>query len=179
MEGVPAVEGPARPTEPASRALEYGVLGPDDTGLESSLVESADESVGVALLNEATRGSGGDGAAAEGIWGTERDPVVPTLFPKNGPVNGVGMKHLGVTPAEEEGMEFRKEGASGGEIELFNRFLALAHCDGRPLVPGAAEGATQRSRTCVSKKGGKLFLLQGPRSGECRGLRGKEGATGR
>ena len=142
-------------------------------------METTDESVGVALVNEATRGSGGDGAAAEGSWGTERDPVVPTLFPKNGPVNGVGMKHLGVTPAEEEGMEFRKEGASGGEIELHNRFLALAHCDGRPpLVPGAAEGATQRSRTCVSKKGGRLFLLQGgmPRPKRERGSDRKVGS---
>ena len=49
------------------------------------------------------------------------------------------MKHRGVAPAEEERMEFRKEGAGGGEIERHNRFLALAHCDGRPLVPGAAE----------------------------------------
>ena len=35
-----------RPTDPATRALEYGVLGPDGTGLESSMVETADESVG-------------------------------------------------------------------------------------------------------------------------------------
>ena len=103
----------------------------------------ADESVGVALLNEATRGSGGDGAhaATGGSLGKELDPVVPTLFPNDGPVSGVGMKYLGVAPAEEERMEFRKEGAGGGDIELHNRFLALAHCDGRPLIPGAAEEA--------------------------------------
>ena len=71
----------------------YGVLGPDCTGLESSLVESADKCVGPALLNEATRGSGGDGASTGGSWGTELDPVVPTLFPNDGPVSGVGMKH--------------------------------------------------------------------------------------
>jgi hypothetical protein len=49
------------------------------------------------------------------------------------------MKHRGVAPAEEERMEFWKEGAGGGEIERHIKFLALAHCDGRPLVPGAAE----------------------------------------
>ena len=75
-----------------------------------------------------------------GSWGTELDPVFPTLFPKDGPVSGVGsMKHRGVAPAEGERMEFRKEGAGGGEIERHNRFLALAHCDGRQLVPGSAE----------------------------------------
>ncbi len=49
------------------------------------------------------------------------------------------MKHRGVAPAKEERMEFRKEGAGGGKIERHNRFLALTHCDGRPLVLGAAE----------------------------------------
>ena len=101
-------------------------------------METADKSVGRPLLNEATCSSGGDGAAT-GSWGTELDPVVPTLFPKDGPVSGVGVKHCGVASAKEERMEFRKEGAGGGEIERHNRFLALAHCDGRPLVPGAAE----------------------------------------
>ena len=52
MEGVPAVECPTRPAEPAIRALEYGVLGPDGMGPESSLVETADESVGPALLDK-------------------------------------------------------------------------------------------------------------------------------
>jgi len=108
-------------------------------GLEPSLVETADKSVGPVLLNEATCSSGGDGAATRGSWGTELDPVVPTLFPKDGPVSGVGVKHRGVAPAEEERMEFRKEGAGGGEIERHNRFLVLTHCDDRPLVPGAAE----------------------------------------
>jgi hypothetical protein len=36
-------------------------------------------------------------------------------------------------------MEFRKEGAGEGEIKRHNGFFALAHCDGMPLVPGAAE----------------------------------------
>ncbi len=63
-EGVPAVESPARPAEPATRALEYIVLVSDGTGLESSMVETADESVGPALLNETTSGAGSDGPAA-------------------------------------------------------------------------------------------------------------------
>ena len=91
--------------------------------------------------------------------GTELDTVVPTLFPKDGPVSGVGMKHRGVAPAEEERMEFWKEGAGGGEVELYIRFLALAHCDSRSLVSGAAEegkdGAAVFSRDeagCFSSK---------------------------
>ena len=140
MEGVPAVESSTRSAEPASRILKHGVLGPDGPGLESSVVETVDTGVSPALLNEATHGSGGDdGATTGGSWGTELDPVIPTLFPKDGLVSGVGMKHRGVAPAEEERMEFWKEGAGGGEIERHIKFLALAHCDGRPLVPGAAE----------------------------------------
>ena len=67
-------------------------------------METANEGVSPPLLNEATRGSGGDGAATGGSSGTELDdPVVPTLFPKDGPVSGVDMKHR---PAEERRMEF-------------------------------------------------------------------------
>ncbi len=102
-------------------------------------METSDKSAGPALLNEAPCSSGGDGAATRGSWGTELDPVVPMLFPKDGPVSGVGMQQRGVAPAKEERMEFRKEGAGGGEIERHNRFHVLTHCDGRPLVPGAAE----------------------------------------
>ena len=76
-------------------------------------METTKKTVGPALLNEVTRSSGGDGAATGGSWGTELDPVVPTLFPKDGPVSGIGMKHRGVAPAKEERMEFRKEGGSG------------------------------------------------------------------
>ena len=84
-EGVPAVEGPTRPAEPATtRAFKHGVLDLDSTGLEPSLMETADKSVGPPLLNEATCSSGGDSAATRGSWGTELDPVVPTLFPKDG-----------------------------------------------------------------------------------------------
>ena len=142
-----AVESPTWSAEPASKTLKNGILGPDGPALESSLVETADEGVSPALLmNKATRGSGGDGAATGGSWGTELDdPVVPTLFPKDGPVSGVDMKHRGA-PAKEKRMEFWKEGAGGGEVELHIRFLALAHCDGRPLVSGAAEeGRTRKS----------------------------------
>ena len=78
------------------------VLGLDGTGLESSLVETANKTVGPALLNEAPRSSGGDGAAT-----------------------GVGTKHRGVAPTKEERMEFRKEGAGGGEVELHAGFLTL------------------------------------------------------
>ena len=159
MEGVPAVESPTRSAEPASRILEHGVLGPDGPGLESSVVDTVDTGFSPALLNEATRGSGGDGATTGGSWGTELDPVIPTLFPKDGLVSGVGMKHRGVAPAEEERMEFWKEGAGGGEVELHIRFLALAHCDSRSLVSGAAEegkdGAAVFSRDeagCFSSK---------------------------
>ncbi len=49
------------------------------------------------------------------------------------------MKHRGVALAEEERMEFRKEGAGGGEVELHAGFLTLTHRNDRPLVPGAAE----------------------------------------
>jgi hypothetical protein len=56
-------------------------------------------------------------------------------------------------------MEFWKEGAGGGEVELHIRFLALAHCDSRSLVSGAAEegkdGAAVFSRDeagCFSSK---------------------------
>jgi hypothetical protein len=108
VEGVPAVESPARSDEPATRALEHGVLGPDGTGLESSLVETADEGVRrPALLGETTRGAGSDSPAAGGGRGAKLDPVIPTLFPKDSPVSGVAaMKHRGVTPAEEERMEY-------------------------------------------------------------------------
>jgi hypothetical protein len=50
----------------ATRALEHKVLGPDGTGLESSLVETADEGVRPALLDETTRGAGSDSPAAGG-----------------------------------------------------------------------------------------------------------------
>ena len=63
----------------ATRALEHGVLGPDDTGLESSLVETADEGIRPALLDETTRGAGSDGSAAGGGWGAELNPIIPTL----------------------------------------------------------------------------------------------------
>ena len=116
--------------------MEFSAQMARDWNPESSLVETAKKTVGPALLNEPPRSSGGDGAATGGSWGTELDPVVPMLFPKDGPV---GIKHRGVAPAKEERMEFRKEGGGGGEIKRHNRFLALAHCDGRPLVPGAAE----------------------------------------
>jgi len=97
-EVVRVVESPTRSAEPAIRALEHGVLGPDGTGLESSLVETADEGVRPALLDETTRGAGSDSPAAGGGWGAELDPVIPTLFPKDSPVSGVAMKHRGVTP---------------------------------------------------------------------------------
>jgi hypothetical protein len=115
------------------------------------VVETADKGVSPALLNEATRGSGGDGAATGGSWGTELDPV--------GLVSGVGMKHRGVAFAEEERLEFWKEGAGGKEVELHIRFFALVHCDSRSLVSGAAEegkdGAAVFSRDetgCFSSK---------------------------
>ncbi len=73
-------------------------------------METTDEGVRPALLEETTRGAGDDGAATGGSWGTYLDPVVPTLFPKDGPVSGVGMKHRGVTSAKQERMEFRKSG---------------------------------------------------------------------
>ena len=96
-------------------------------------METADEGVRPLLLDETTRGASSDSSAAGGGRGAELDPVIPTLFPKESPVSGVSMKHHGVAPAEEERMEFRKEGAGEGEIERHNRFLALAHyCDGRP-----------------------------------------------
>ena len=51
--------------------------------------------------------------------GTELDTVVPTLFPKDGPVSGVGMKHRGVAPAEEEssGRRERAEVRSSGILD--------------------------------------------------------------
>jgi hypothetical protein len=68
------------------------------------------------------------------------DPVIPTLFPKDGPVSGVAMKHhRGVTSTEEERMEFWIEGAGGGKVELHTGFLVLTHCNNRPLVSDAAE----------------------------------------
>ena len=127
MAGVPAVECPTRPAEPAIRALEYGGLGPDGMGPESSLVETADESVGPALLDETTRGAGSDGSAAGSGRGAELDPVIPTLFPS---VTGVAMKQRSVAPAVEERMEFwNEEGAGREEVELQAGFLTLTHCD--------------------------------------------------
>jgi hypothetical protein len=103
------------------------------------MVETADEGVGPALLDETTSGAGSDGPAAGGGRGPELDPVIPTLFPKDGPVAGVAVQQRGVAPAEEERMEFWKEGPGGGEIELHAGFLTLTHRNDRPLVPGAAE----------------------------------------
>ena len=88
-----------RPTDPATRALEYGVLGPDGTGLESSMVETADESVGPALLDETTSGAGSDSPAAGGGRDAELDPLIPALFPKDDPVTGgVAVQQGGVAP---------------------------------------------------------------------------------
>jgi hypothetical protein len=91
-------------------------------------VETADEGVRPALLDETTRGAGSDSPAAGGGWGAELDPVIPTLFPKDGPVSKVAMKHRRVTPAEEVRMEFWIEGAGGGKVELHTGFLELIHC---------------------------------------------------
>ncbi len=67
-------------------------------------METADEGVGPALLDETTTDAGSDGPAAGA------DPVIPTLFPKDGPVAGIAVQQRGVAPAEEERMEFWKEG---------------------------------------------------------------------
>ena len=65
---------------------------------------------------------------------------MPTLFPKDGPVAGIAVKkQRGVATAEEERMEFWKEGPGGGEVDLHAGFLALTHCNNRPLVADAAE----------------------------------------
>ena len=104
----------------------------------SALVETADKGVGPALLDETTSGAGSDSPAAGGGRGVELDPVIPTLFPKDGPVAGVAVQQHGVAPAEEERMEFWKEGPGGGEVEQHAGFLALTHRNDRPLVPGAA-----------------------------------------
>jgi hypothetical protein len=104
------------------------------------MVETADERVGPALLNETTS--------------AELDPVVPTLFPKDGPVAGVVVQQRGVAPAEEEKMEFRKEGPGGGEVELHAGFLTLTHRNDRPLVPGAA---ARKSSSCFPRKEAGYF----------------------
>ena len=118
-----------------------------------------DEGVRPALLDETTRGAGSDSPAAGGGWGAELDPVIPTLFPKDGPVSGVAMKHRGVTPAEEERMEFWKEGAGGGKVELHTGFLDLTHCNNRPLVSDAAEEGRmvllEEVRSYVPERGGR------------------------
>ncbi len=54
-----------------------------------------------------------------------------TLFPKDGPVAGVAVQQRGVAPAEEERMEFWKEGPGGGEVELHAGFLTLTHRNDR------------------------------------------------
>ena len=98
-------------------------------------METADEGICPALLDETMRGASSDGPAAGGGWDAELDPVISTLFPKDGLVSGVVMKHRGVTPAEEERMEIWIEGAGGGKkVELHTGFLELTHCNNRPLV---------------------------------------------
>jgi hypothetical protein len=67
--------------------------------------------------------------------GAAGDPVVPTLFPKDGPA----VQQRVVAPAEEERMELLKERPGGGEVELHAGFLTLAHRNDRPLIPGAVE----------------------------------------
>ena len=69
----------------------------------------------------------------------------------DGPIRGVSVKHRGIVPAKEERrLEIWKECIGGrtdggsrqaGEVnnKLHAGFLALAHCDSRPLVSGAAE----------------------------------------
>ena len=71
--------------------------------------------------------------------GAELDPVISTLFPKDSLVTGVVMKQCGVAPAEGERMEFWIELAGRGEVELHARVLTLTHCNGKPLLSGAAE----------------------------------------
>ncbi len=55
-------------------------------------METADEGVGPALLDETTSGAGSDGPAAGGGMGPELDLVIPTLFPKDGPVAGIAVQ---------------------------------------------------------------------------------------
>jgi len=62
------------------------------------MVETADEGVGPALLDETASGAGSDGPAAGGGRGPELDPVIPTLFPKDGPVAGIAVQVRGVMP---------------------------------------------------------------------------------
>ena len=46
------------------------------------------------------------------------------VAPSNSPISGVGIKHRGVTPAEEDRLDIWKEEAGGGEVELHAGFLA-------------------------------------------------------
>ena len=141
------------------------------------MVETAVEGVGPALLDETTSCAGSDGPAAGGGRGAELDPVIPTLFPKDGPVAGIAVQR-GVAPAEEERMEFWKEGPGGGEVELHAGFLTLTHhCNGWRLVSGAAEGAARRSRSYVPEREGRRFPLRDQRIVEYRGRRGKAEAS--
>ncbi len=110
-EGVPAVESPTRSAEPATRALEDGVLSPDSTGLESSLVETADKGVRPALLDETTRGAGSDCPAA----GCE-----------------VGSGHSDALPKGQSSQRGRHEASwshpAEKKVELHTGFLELTHC---------------------------------------------------
>ena len=81
---------------PPSGNFEHKATGPDGVGLESGLVETEDERVGPAMLDEASRGSGGDNATAGGGRDAKCDPVA---------VSGVGVKHRGVASAEEKRLE--------------------------------------------------------------------------
>ena len=73
-EGISAVEDPARTDKPPPGALEHGAADPDGAGLEFGLVETEDERAGPAMLDEATRGPGGDSAAAGGGRAVKCDP---------------------------------------------------------------------------------------------------------
>ena len=98
------------------------------------MVEIDNGRAGTTMLDEAMRGSG------SGAMVAKCDPVAASLFLLDGRVRGVGVvKHRGVVPAEEGRLEIWKECVGGGEVKLHVGFLALAHCDGRPLlVPAGA-----------------------------------------
>ena len=117
------------------------------------MVETADEGVGPALLDETASGAGSDGPAAGGGRGPELDPVIPTLFPKDGPVAGVAVQQR----------ERRRDAAGKRSTTVTtkrNRDQDSKTNTSQPLTSTHAEQSLRASDSPLESRNGIVIALQ-------------------